>query len=118
MGKVYYCSSIWCNTSEENIKKVQLINYAARIIVGNVSKYEHVSPLLKEHGWLPIKEHLQYRSRDTVLMHKCMYNQALSYLSQMFRKGNQIHDRETRNQYELDIPKYRTATGKRTFKYR
>ena len=64
MSKVYYCSSIWCNTSEENIKKVQFIqNYAARVIVGNVGKYNHVSPLLKELDWLPIKEHLQYGER-------------------------------------------------------
>ena len=56
MSKVYYRSSIRCNTSEENIKKVQLIqNYAAMVIVGNVGKYDHVSPLLKELGWLPIK---------------------------------------------------------------
>ena len=90
MSKVHYCSSIWSNTSEENIKKVQLIqNYAARVIVGNVGKYDHVSPLLKELGWLRIKEHLQHR--DAVLMHKCMYNQGPSYLSQMFTKRNQIH---------------------------
>ena len=50
MSKVYYCSSIWCNTSEENIKKVQLIqNLAARVIARNVGKY--VSPLLKKLGW-------------------------------------------------------------------
>ena len=117
MSKIYYCSSIWSNTSEENIKKIQLIqNYAARIIAGNVGKYDHVSPVLKELGWLPIKEHLQYR--DAVLVHKCMYNQAPSYLSQKFIKRNQIHDRETRSQNELDTPKYRTATGQRTFKYR
>ena len=95
-SRVYYCPSTWRNTSEENIKKIQLIrNYAAGVIVGNVGKYDHVSPLLKELGWLPIKEHLQYR--DAVLMHKCMYNQAPSYLSPMFTKRNQIHDRETRN---------------------
>ena len=83
MSKIYYCSSIWSNTSEENIKKIQLIqNYAARVIAGNVGKYDHVSPVLKELGWLPIKEHLQYR--DAVLVHKCMYNQAPSYLSQKF----------------------------------
>ena len=37
----------------------------------NVGKYDHVSPVLKELGWLPIKEYLQYR--DAVLVHKCMY---------------------------------------------
>ena len=76
--------------------------------MGNVSKYDHVSSLLKELGWLLIREHLQYRD-DDVLMQKCLYNQAPSYLSQMFTKRNQIHDRETRNQNELDIPKYWTA---------
>ena len=61
------------------VKKIQLIqNYAARVIAGNVGKYDHVSPVLKELGWLPIKEHLQYR--DAVLVHKCMYNQEPSYL--------------------------------------
>ena len=80
MSKVYYCSSIWCNISEENIEKVQLIqSYAARVIVGNVGKYDHVSPLLKELGWLPMKEQLQYR--NDVLMRKCIYNHAPSYLS-------------------------------------
>ena len=47
-----------------------------------------------------------------------MNNQAPSYLSQMFTKRNEIHDRETRSQNELDIPKYRTAIGQKTFKYR
>ena len=75
---------MWCHTSEENIQKVHLIqNYAARVIVGNVDKYD-VSPLLKELGWLPTKEHLQYRY--AVLVHKCMYNQAPSYLSQMLTR--------------------------------
>ena len=66
--------------------------------------------------YLPIKEHLKYR--DAVLMHKRGYNQAPSYLRQMFTKRKQTHDRETRNQNELDIPKYRTATGQRTLRYR
>ena len=85
MSKVYYCSSIWCNTSEENIKKIQLIqNYAARVIVGNVGKYDHVSPLLKELDWLPIKEHLRYR--DAVLMHKCMQSSSLLLKSDVHKK--------------------------------
>ena len=79
-----------------------------------ISYHDHVSPVWKELGWLPIKEHY----RDAVLVHKCMYNQAPSYLRQMFTKRNQIHDRETQSQNELDVPKYRTAIGQRTFKYR
>ena len=34
--------------------------------MGNVGKYDHVSSLLKELGWLLIKEHLQYRDNDVL----------------------------------------------------
>ena len=90
MSKINYCLSIWSNTSEEIIKRIQLIqNYAVRVISGNVGKYDHVSPLLKELGWLPMKEHLQYR--DAVLTYKCIHNQAHMYLGHKFIKRNQIH---------------------------
>ena len=33
MSKIDYCSSAWANSSDENIKKIQLIqNFAARLI--------------------------------------------------------------------------------------
>jgi hypothetical protein len=96
MSKTNYCSSIWFNTSGESIEKIQLIqNYAARVISVNVGKYDHVSPLLKELGWLPTKEHLQYR--DAVLTYKCIHNQAPPYLGHKFIKRNQTHDRTTRS---------------------
>ena len=69
MSKINYCSSMWANTSDNNIKKIQLIqNYAARLIAG-VSKYDHISPTLSTTlGWLTIKEHLVYR--DALLTFK------------------------------------------------
>ena len=116
MSKINYCSSVWSNTSEGNIDKIQLIqNYAARIISG-VKKFDHISPTISALGWLPIKEHLLYR--DTLLMFKCINGQAPSYLCDKFKQRNQIHNRNTRGNEELDIPKFRTSTGQRTFKYR
>ena len=58
MSKINYCSTVWSNTSDGNIKKIQLIqNCAARLITG-VPKYDHISPTLNALGWLSIKEHL------------------------------------------------------------
>ena len=54
----------------------------------SVNIYDHVPPLLKELGWLPMKEHLQYR--DAVLTYKCIHDQAPLYLSHKFIKINQI----------------------------
>ena len=60
-SKINYCLSVWSNTSQGSIDKIQLIqNYAARIISG-VKKFDHISPTISALGWLPIKEHLLYR---------------------------------------------------------
>ena len=60
-SKLYYCSSVWSSTSSRNVRKVQYVqNFAARII-GNVKKYDHISPVLRNLGWLPVKRRLYCR---------------------------------------------------------
>ena len=47
ISKLYYCSSVWSNTSASNIRKLQGVqNFAARIVSGT-RKFDHVSPALK-----------------------------------------------------------------------
>ena len=46
-SKMYYCSSVWSNTSKKNISKLQSVqNFAARVITG-FGKYDHVTPILQ-----------------------------------------------------------------------
>ena len=56
--KLYYCSSVWSNTTDTNIRKLQ--NFAAHI-VSNTKKYDHVTPVLKSLRWLPVKTNLYFR---------------------------------------------------------
>ena len=100
MSKIHYCSTVWSNTSDGNIKKIQLIqNCAARLITG-VPKYDHISPTLNALGWLSIKEHLLYR--DVLLTFKCMNDKAPQYLCDNFEQRNRIHNRDTRRNGGLD----------------
>ncbi len=80
-----------------------------------MSKYDHISQTLKALGWLPIKEHLLYR--DGLLTFKCMNNKAPQYLCDSFEQRNRIHNRDARRNADLDIPKFRTSSGQRSFKY-
>ena len=116
LSKLYYCSSIWCNTSTNNIKKLQAVqNFACRIIT-NTNKFDHITPALYKIGWLPVKEHLDYR--DIIMSYKCMNGLAPPYLCELFNKRAQIHDRVTGNIELLHIPLCNTASGQRSFRFR
>ena len=116
MSKLYYCSTVWSNTSSSNIKKLQAVqNFACRIIVDG-KKFDHITPILKEIGWLPVKEHLLFK--DLVMIYKCINGLAPIYLCDLFLKRKELNNRATRNNEALHIPLFSTATGQRSFRYR
>ena len=92
--KLFYCSSVWSNTSIKNIKKLQLVqNFAARIVLG-LRKYDLILEGLKSLGWLDIAQKLKFN--DCVTMYKCLNNNAPEYLSQKFKKLSEMYNRATR----------------------
>ena len=115
-SKMLYCSSVWSNTTLQNINRLQSIQNFASKIVTNSRKFDHVTPLLRELNWLPVKEQLFHR--DSVLTFKCQNYLAPQYLTSKFTKRSNIHTRNTRTRNSLQIPLYRTAIGQRTFSYR
>ena len=73
-------------------------------------------PTLKELNVLPVSDLLLIR--DAVLMYKCMNNLAPDYLTSLFKKRSSIHQHNTRNSNNLDIPKCRTVKAQNSFSYR
>ena len=60
-SKLFYCSTVWSGTFEQNIHKLQLgQNFAARVL-NNTRKFDHISPVLRELGWSSIKHLLLVR---------------------------------------------------------
>ncbi|CAB4008338.1 Hypothetical predicted protein, partial [Paramuricea clavata] len=107
MNKMFYVSTVWSNTSSTNIKKLQLVqNFACRIIT-NIGKFDHISPGLRELNWLPVKEQLLLR--EAIMMYKCVNELAPHYLSDLFTKRSDIHQRDARSHDSLQIPLYKTS---------
>ena len=104
-----------CQIHQLSINTIMNNNYAARIICGS-RKLDHVTPLLKELHWLPIKSQLYFR--DAVLAFKCMTGSAPTYLSSKFLTRGNVSGRTTRSSQLLHIPLYKTKSGQRTFYYR
>ena len=98
-GKLFYCSTVWSNTSNENIRKLQLVqNYACRIVTGLI-KYDHISEALKSLKWLKVKEKLLFN--DLVMVYKCMNNLTPDYLLERFEHRSEVHQRDTRQKSDL-----------------
>ena len=69
-SKLYYCSTVWSGTTQKNIKKLQVQNFAARIVTGT-RKYDHITPALDKLGWLSVYDSLLYR--DAIMMYKIVH---------------------------------------------
>ena len=115
-SRMYYCSSVWCNTSKKNFAKLQTLQNCAPRIVTKIKKYDHITPALKQLDWLPVDQML--RLRDTTMAFKCLKGLAPSYLSDRFIKRSDIYNRNTRNKNLLQIPKNCSSAGQRSFLYR
>ena len=90
-------------------------NFAARTLT-DTRKYDHITPALKDLGWLTVEE--QLRLRDVILMYKCVNNVVPGYLSCKLEKRSDAHAYNLRNSDHLNIPKCRTVAAQRGFFYR
>ena len=71
-SKLFYCSTVWSNTSKSNIKKLQLVqNFAARIVLG-LRKHDHISEGIRSLNWLCVRDRLYVN--DAVMTFKCIHN--------------------------------------------
>ena len=116
LSKLYYCSSVWSSTTDTNIKKLQSVQNFAASIVSNTKKYDHVTPVLKNLKWLPVKTNLYYR--DAIMAFKCMTGMAPEYLCNKFIFRGNVSGRVTRSSQNLNIPLFKTKTGQRSYSYR
>ena len=106
-----YCSKIWGAASKSNLQKIQkLQNFAARIVLGNVRKRDHISPHLKKLEWLRLEN--KYVLDICILTFKILNGSFRPWLYSITRV-NEMNNRITRQENDLYIPQTRTVVGER-----
>ena len=115
-SKLFYCSTVWSNTSKTKVKTLQLVqNFAGRIVLG-LRTYDHISEKSKSLRWLPIADKLLLNV--SVMVYKGLNGRAPDYLSQKFTRRQAHHDRNTRYKKDLNLLRCRLKTGQRSFAFR
>ncbi len=57
LSQITYGICMWGTANATQISRVQKIqNFAAKVALGGAAKHDHVTPYLKELGWLKVKQ--------------------------------------------------------------
>ena len=110
-----YCNSILYGCPTYLINKLQKLQNCAARVVTNTYKYDHISPVLKDLHWLPVKSRIDYKIG--LLTYKCLTNQAPSYLKELvvpYRPGRTLRSGSSNI---LVTPRVNTKAGTRSFSY-
>ena len=105
-----YCNSLLYGINKSHLDKLQrLQNCAARLVTGT-RKYEHITPVLKELHWLPVRFRIQYKI--LLLCFKCFYGIAPSYLCDLLAPYNpSCYNFRSCSGNLLHVPKSALVTG-------
>ena len=95
----------------ENLQRIQ--NSAARLIFKRHPR-DHISPVLKELHWLPIKFRIQYKL--LLITFKVLKFETPAYLHELLIPQPDRHfDLRSRRRHQLMVPRAATSYGNRAF---
>ena len=112
-NRVDYCNSLLVGLPNNLLRKLQSILNASARLVSGTRKYDHITPVLKDLHWLPIKQRIKFKILLTV--YKCYNGLAPLYLRNRLTPYSNPRLRSSKKRL-LVIPKSRTKTyGDRRF---
>ena len=117
-SRLDYCNSLLYGCKTSSIKRLQCIqNYSARAIC-KTTKYDHISPVLKQLHWLPVKARIEHKLKHkllTLTFKANVYGQAPSYLSELISCRPTLRpDLRSNHSVLLTVPKITSRADKST----
>ena len=101
--------------SEAQSRKLQRVQNIAARIVTRSSKFDHITPLLRQLHWLPIKARLHFKI--LLLTFKTVHGLSPFYLRQLLKV---FHcERGVRSKYSMMLvaPRIRSKIGEKSFSW-
>lgn len=106
-------NSILYNIPDNLLNKLQLIQNNAARIVKKANRYCHITPLLQDLHWLPIKFRIQFKLLLSVF--KSIHGEGLAYLASMLEEYRPSRRLRSADQSRLREPLIHKKYGERAF---
>ena len=106
------CISIRCHSWL--ISKLQSVQNAAARLIRMTHKYDHITPVLKDLHWLPVKERVNFKI--LLLTYKALNDLTPSYIKDLLKSYTPTRCLRSKSQNLLTIHKYELESfGRRAF---
>ena len=78
-SRLDYSNSLLYGADDGLLKKLQAVQNAAARVTTETRKFDHITPVLRELHWLPVRKRIVYKL--AVMVYKCLHGMAPWYLA-------------------------------------
>ena len=115
-SRLDYGNAVLSGIGSSLMERLQLVQNAAARLVSGTRKFDHITPVLKEMHWLPVRQRITYKV--AMLVFKCLTSRAPGYLTTdcvpVASTTGRKHLRSAKS-LTLVVPRSRTEIGSRRF---
>ena len=113
ISRLDYCNSLYNGMTGKNLDRLQkLQNKSARIIHCKPPS-THITPLLKELHWLPVRERIHHKA--LTLVYKCLHNLSPNYLTNLLKVRQSNYNTRSSSRTPLHTPRTYKSVGDQAF---
>ena len=101
-SKLDYCNSLLYGISKKQLSRLQRVQNSAARLITLTKKREHITPVLHQLHWLPIKQRIKFKI--LLLIFKCINGLAPSYLTELITPYHPTRDLRSASYNLLSVP--------------